>query len=120
MLPATYWFVSAALREVTGSSAPTLEVGCGAGQYRQHVRGRFVGIDRTTGEYSRGVARRVDVVADAGALPFRDQTFGTCFCVAVLYQVPSPDVAMREMRRVLRDDGTLMVFDYNRMTQLRL
>src|SRR5437870_10842342 len=107
MMPATYWFVSSALREVTSSSTPTLEVGCGAGQYRPHVRGRYVGLDRTAGEYSQGVARHVDVVADAGALPFRDQTFGTCFCVAVLYQVPLPDVAIREMRRVLRDNGTL-------------
>ena len=49
----------------------------------------------------------VDVVADAGQLPFPSDIFQRVECDAVLEHVRNPDRVMREMRRVLAPGGYL-------------
>lgn len=49
------------------------------------------------------------VCGDAGALPFRDGSFGRILLVSVLGEVPSRDRALRECARLLSDDGELVV-----------
>jgi hypothetical protein len=44
----------------------------------------------------------VDIVADAYALPYGDETVDAIFCEAVLEHLEFPDKAVAEMRRVLR------------------
>lgn len=47
----------------------------------------------------------VDVVADAHHLPYADGSVDAVFCEAVLEHLELPDVAVGEMRRVLRSGG---------------
>jgi ubiquinone/menaquinone biosynthesis C-methylase UbiE len=49
------------------------------------------------------------VCGDAGALPFRDGSFGRILLVSVLGEVPNRDRALRECGRLLSDDGELVV-----------
>ena len=59
----------------------------------------------------RGVDREayagIDVLADLGALPFRDDTIDGILCEMVLEHVPDADGALREFRRVLKPGGRI-------------
>jgi ubiquinone/menaquinone biosynthesis C-methylase UbiE len=46
---------------------------------------------------------------DARALPYGDATFDAAYLVAVLGEVPDQDAALRELRRVLKPGGRLVV-----------
>ncbi|MEJ7784789.1 MAG: class I SAM-dependent methyltransferase [Solirubrobacteraceae bacterium] len=94
------------------SSASVLEVGCGAQQYRPHVRGTYTGLDLPDSPYLHG--RRPDVAASAEAMPVPPETFDVVFGVASFYWMEDVNRAFAECSRVLRPDGRLMVFDYQR------
>jgi SAM-dependent methyltransferase len=73
-----------------------LDLGCGHGDFRDicaHTNMEYVGID-----YG-GTAR---VLADAHALPFKDESFDFIISFAVLEHIRHPLVAMREAHRVLK------------------
>jgi SAM-dependent methyltransferase len=47
--------------------------------------------------------------SDATALPFEDETFDAAFLVTVLGEIPDQDAALRELDRVLKSGGRLVV-----------
>lgn len=55
-------------------------------------------------------------VVDAGAehLPFEDESVDTIVCTLVLCTVDAPDVALREIERVLRPGGQLLFLEHVR------
>ncbi|MCW2902493.1 MAG: Methyltransferase type 11 [Streptosporangiaceae bacterium] len=53
----------------------------------------------------------VAVRANAGALPFRDGSFTLVTVRFALYRLPDPRLAVREMLRVCRPDGRLIIAD---------
>ncbi len=79
-----------------------LDIACGYNNLvRQHGDG--VGVDVHPWE---GIDVRI---GDAAQLPFGDAVFDTVSIVAALNHVPNRVDALREMRRVLRPDGRLLV-----------
>ncbi|HZR81896.1 MAG TPA: methyltransferase domain-containing protein [Candidatus Binatia bacterium] len=57
-------------------------------------------------------ARVTNIVAirgDARTLPYADETFDAAYLISVLGEVPDQDVALRELHRVLKPDGRLVV-----------
>ena len=48
-------------------------------------------------------------VSDVTSLPFPDRTFGGVIALHMLYHVPEPARAIREIRRVLRPGGTFVM-----------
>ena len=48
-------------------------------------------------------------VQDMFALPYAEQSFDVVIAANVLHIVPTPEKALREMRRVLKNDGRLIV-----------
>jgi ubiquinone/menaquinone biosynthesis C-methylase UbiE len=56
-----------------------------------------------------GKGRREPVQADARRLPYPDDAFDRAFLVAVLGEIPEPDAALRELRRVVKRDGRIVV-----------
>jgi ubiquinone/menaquinone biosynthesis C-methylase UbiE len=60
-----------------------------------------------------GLSRDVDLrEGDAEHLPFGDASFDTVVCALALCTIPSPAVAIGEMRRVLAPGGRLLLLDH--------
>jgi SAM-dependent methyltransferase len=113
------------LREVLGAQEGerVLEVGPGTGYYTLDVA-EWVGPDgsvdildlqqemldhtmQRAGE--RSLANITPTQSDATALPFEDETFDAAFLVTVLGEIPDQDAALRELARVLKPGGRLVV-----------
>lgn len=54
-------------------------------------------------------AAEADIVADLCALPIDDRSFDAALCTEVLEHVATPEAAARELFRILRPDGMLLV-----------
>jgi ubiquinone/menaquinone biosynthesis C-methylase UbiE len=67
-------------------------------------------LDHTVREAERqGLANLVPTRADAMSLPFEDRSFDSGFLVQVLGEVPDQEAALRELGRVLKSGGRLVV-----------
>jgi len=105
--------------------ASILDVGCGAGVdtilagMMAGPTGRAVGIDMIAGmlDRARENLRRIGVMnvtfqqASAEQLPFPDGTFDVVISNGVFNLVPDKRTALKEVFRVLKPDGRLMVAD---------
>ena len=56
-----------------------------------------------------GLTNVREVLADAQHLPYPDNTFDGAFLITVLGEIPRPETTLRELRRVLKPDGRLIV-----------
>jgi len=98
-----------------------LEVACGAGQglgYLATKAGHVVG-----GDYTEGLLRmarehygvRIPLVQlDAHTLPFRDGIFDVVILYEAVYYLRQPDKFFSECRRILRDQGVLLICTVNK------
>jgi ubiquinone/menaquinone biosynthesis C-methylase UbiE len=100
-----------------------LEIGPGTGYYTFDLAswlepGGTVEIFDLQSEFLEHVMRRageagIDNIAptqgDATALPYEDASVDAVVLTAVLGEIPDPGAALREIRRVLRPDGRLVV-----------
>ena len=62
---------------------------------------------RRAGE--RGLANLTPTQADATSMPYEDGTFDAAFLITTLGEIPDQDGALRELARVLRPGGRLVV-----------
>lgn len=56
-----------------------------------------------------GLGNVQGVLADAQDLPYQDRTFDAAFLITVLGEMPRPEATLRELRRVLKSDGRLVI-----------
>jgi ubiquinone/menaquinone biosynthesis C-methylase UbiE len=62
---------------------------------------------------AKGVGPHVTLAqADAHRLPLADATFDWVVCASSFHYFRQPQVALREMRRVLRPEGRLVLVDW--------
>lgn len=102
-------FVPWVLRHVGAQPGQRLlDVGSGPGQFHEHLSGvRVVALDTSLGMLAK--VRVPKVQADAQTLPLHDRSFDRVMCNHVLYHVPDIAQALREMRRVLRAGGRVVL-----------
>lgn len=112
-----------------------LDVGCGTGAtldaiLRAHPDASAWGVDLSTRmialarERLAGLGERaggaVDLqVADAEHLPLRNDAVDLVVCVDSLHHYPDPSAALREMRRVTRPGGGLVIGEWRLAAPLR-
>ena len=89
-----------------------LEVGCGAGHILEKVRkGKLYGIDISEIQIERTKKRMGDKVelkkAPGENIPYEDKFFDKVLCSEVIEHVIDPREVLKEISRVLKDDGIL-------------
>ena len=102
----------------------TLEVAIGSGLNLPHYSPavtRAVGVDLSRGMLTRAARRAGElgcavslVQADAERLPFPDESFDTVAISLALCTVPRPATALRELGRVCRRDGRVVLLEHVR------
>lgn len=90
--------------ELHGSKA--LEVGAGSGQLQDLVED-YTGLDIAAS--AKRYFHKPFVHGSATALPFADDEFDAVWTVWVLEHVPNPELALQEMRRVVRPGGLILL-----------
>jgi ubiquinone/menaquinone biosynthesis C-methylase UbiE len=94
-----------------------LEAGCGTGlilRRSAEIANRAVGIDLSPGMLSLARDRGLEVFeSGVNELPFEDQSFDTVYSFKVLAHVPDISGALKEMTRVTRPGGHLILEFYN-------
>jgi len=98
-----------------------LEVACGAGLglgYLAKAARRIVGGDCTQNLLNQARQQycgRVPLLRlDAHALPFRDESFDVVLLYETIYYLIEPERFLNECRRVLRDQGVLVICTVNK------
>jgi Methylase involved in ubiquinone/menaquinone biosynthesis len=101
-----------------------LDAGCGSGRHLRALARlpglKIVGVDRNPsdvdaavkalGEMPDAVSRDFSVTcADITRLPFAGESFDCVICSEVLEHIPAHEAALKELIRVLRPKGTLVV-----------
>ena len=106
--------------ELEGRSFKTLlDVGCGNGIFLSMVLNKYdvevSGIDISPGMIEKSkelLDSRADLkVGDSEYLPWDDRSFDVITCSASFHHYPNPELVLKEMKRVLRPDGILMITD---------
>jgi SAM-dependent methyltransferase len=93
------------------------DIGCGNGGYlaelaRRGLRGHLIGADLSFGMLAAARSRVPAaslIAADASGLPLRDGVAALTLAMHMLYHVPDPAAAARELHRVTRPGGTVIV-----------
>jgi SAM-dependent methyltransferase len=106
------------LEECTRKGGLTLEVGCGAGQYRQVLASEYVGVDLSKEDCKEGLPRTPDLLAEACTLPFRNDSITTVFYSGILYYLSNQRLleAIAEANRVLKPEGSVLIHDHSKKT----
>jgi SAM-dependent methyltransferase len=104
----------------------TLEIGPGVGVYSLPIAtallpdGRLDVLDvqeemlgrLTTRAHSAGVDNIVATQGDAQRLPYPDASFDAAYLTSVLGEIPDQAAALRELRRVLKPGGRLVIGEF--------
>ena len=104
-----------AIRELHHRVKPglLLDVGCGMKPYESLLTqrdSRYYGTDwPVTMEGSYGGSTRADFFSDSMVLPFPEGTFDTIVSTQVLEHVRQPEIVIREMARILKPNGILIL-----------
>jgi ubiquinone/menaquinone biosynthesis C-methylase UbiE len=110
------WMETAA-RHVGSPRGPILDLGSGTGRFSAALAGRF-GVPVVAAEPAEGMREQAThapdtgvslVAATAEALPFRGASFAVVWASQVIHHVDDLPSSARELRRVLRPGGTLLL-----------
>jgi len=114
------------LNTLDPSEKRILDIGCGTGQFAASLRERFPdsqvwGLDLSTCMLRKACSRstllddRLHLVqADSERLPFADNNFDAVTCSHSFHHYPHQASVLREVHRVLRPGGRLLLIDGDR------
>lgn len=99
-----------------------LDVGCGTAEVifrlaKEFKEAEFAGIDFSRGMVERAINKtshlnNVKIIeADVENLPFEDKTFDFILCLDTFHHFYNPDLALKEISRVLKDNGLFLLVD---------
>ncbi|MCB9848934.1 MAG: metalloregulator ArsR/SmtB family transcription factor [Phycisphaeraceae bacterium] len=113
-------FTPPALLGLLDPSWVVADIGCGTGNAPEHLAShvrRVIAVDQSQPMLEAAAKRlaRFDNVefrlGDAASLPIEDRAVDAVVCVLVLHHLDTPELALREMRRVLKPGGVALLVD---------
>lgn len=115
----TDWYPLFAQELVAAPGVSLVDVGCGPGNIHPalcEAGARVTGLDYSPGMVREAHAQAVRdglpvrlLQADAQAIPFRDGQFDAGLAAHMLYHVPNIERALRELRRVVKVGGRVLI-----------
>lgn len=88
-------------QSIDDASKKLLDIGASKNYVRQEIAAQWTGVD---------IVGATDVIeADAHELPFEDASFDIVFSSHMLEHVLSPAICVSEMKRVVRDEGSIII-----------
>ncbi|GEM_PF-1016958 len=98
-----------------------LEVGCGKGRVSRIFKDQgadIYGVDVSEKllQEAKNISPFSFIKAEAYQMPFKDDTFDIVVMLEVFEHIPDPHSALREITRVLKNDGKLIVVDRNKFS----
>jgi 2-polyprenyl-3-methyl-5-hydroxy-6-metoxy-1,4-benzoquinol methylase len=117
--PAVHALVLHALEETRAPVGTLLDVGCGAGELRATLSGkytRYVGIDIVRHAGFPDGAELVLMNLDSGSVPLPDGYADAVVCAETIEHVENPRLLVRELVRLLRPGGFLFVTTPNQLS----
>ncbi len=113
------------LKDIAGSwqGKNVLDVGCGTGRLLlkgKNEANKLSGIDLSVGmikfarslfETSTGKADSQFLVGDAYHLPFPERSFDYSFATLVIFLLPEPETALKELKRVTLPEGATVMLN---------
>ena len=106
-----HWIMVDYLREMAAEYAQgvLVDIGCGQKPYASifapHIK-RHIGIDRADSPLG---TEAIDITGDAYSTTLEDESCDTILCSEVLEHLERPSEAIREMRRILKPGGHLVL-----------
>jgi ubiquinone/menaquinone biosynthesis C-methylase UbiE len=116
------WRLPRIRRELIGwAKGKTLEIGIGTGQnlkfYPRGIELFALDPDRSLLDFSLSRSKGLSLNATQGRaeqIPFGDSTFDTVVATLVFCSIPNPEVAFKEVYRVLRPNGNFLLLEHVR------
>ena len=100
------YFYKSLIKEFNGK---VLDVGCGLGEFLEE-RPKSSGIDINKHCIDFCKVKGLDVkLGNATKIPYKDKSFDGIFCSCVLEHLKRPELAIKEMRRVLKQNGKMIL-----------
>lgn len=104
-------------KSINGKPEKILDVGCASGWFLSQVvktfpKSQCYGVDIYRDAILYGKKKYSKIIfktADAHSLPFPAQTFDVVICTEVLEHIKNPEIALLEIRRVLKKNGQAVI-----------
>lgn len=106
-----------------------LDVGCGTGEILKKLSTKYINVKLYGIDISQEmlkIAKKKDklskikyICCDAESLPFKDNTFDVLITNESFHHYPNPQKALKEFKRVLKDNGKLILCDMYRPIIIR-
>lgn len=116
-MSAVYPFIVREINRRVAPSSRVLDLGCGAMQYREHVRANYEGLDPGDSRWPARSAPDWPLAVEDASLPA--DSFDLIFAVASLGYVRDLSSALAKCRHALAPRGVFLVFDYERRVSQR-
>ena len=94
-----------------------LDIGCAGGTFTNNIsnifpKAKITGIDAYSSAIEYGIKKYPHInfiLADAHNIPFKDKSFDLVICYETIEHLINPLIALKEMRRALKNDGHAIV-----------